>query len=215
MTYGLREGVSFCAAGGRHFFLDRRANRYFALKEKDQALFSRLVDRSIELQADDLSPALTHLLCPQSQKAVMPFALTETPSCEMDWQGEGAGPGLVMRALLAFALTKLMLACRAPARVFDAFACRKRALAAQPQSDRMLLELGRTFERIRAWTGENQCLPLSLSFAKLAYGFGYPVTIVFAITPRPFGAHCWVQLGPRVVNDRFSRVEAFTPIYAI
>ncbi len=216
MTFGLREGVSFCAAGGRHFFLDRRANRYFALKARDEALFSRLVARSIEPQEGEaLSQALGHLLSFGSQEALIPFALTEAPSCDLDCHGDGARLNLVLHALLSYALVKVQLACRAPARLFDAHARRKPGLSPQPQKDRMLQELGRAFERLRAWTGEDQCLPLSLSFARLAYGLGYPVTVIFAITPRPFGAHCWVQLGPQVLNDRLSRVEAFTPIYAI
>lgn len=216
MSYGLRAGISFCAAGGRHFFLDRHANRYFALKDKDEALFLQLLESRIDpAHVRDISPALAPLLCARSNAPLTPFALPHAPRCEMDWQGGRARPILVLRAMLTFILVKASLVRHAPARLFDACARAKPRSFAPHQPDAMLVELGRAFERVRAWTGEDQCLPLSLSFAKLAYGMGYPVTIVLAISPRPFGAHCWVQLGSKVVNDHLGRVETFTPIYAI
>ena len=216
MTFGLREGVSFCVAGGRHFFLDRNANRYFALRASDEALFARLIDRTIDLaQAQGASRALAQLVCARAQKPLTPFAMTQAPCCDANWQHVRAQPLLVMRAMLAFAWIKLRLARHPPAELFKAFALQKQTRPARQVSQAGLDALGRAFEQVRAWTGENQCLPLSLSFAHLAYGMGYPVIIVFAITPRPFGAHCWVQLGGKVLNDHLGRVEAFTPIYAI
>lgn len=216
MTCGLRDRISFCAAGGRHFFLDRSANRYFALREKDEALFSRLIVGAIDpARIESLSPALAPLLASQSNIPLTPFALDEMPHCDVDWRGARVRPILVMRALLAYGLIKVKLARHTLAQLFDAFDRARPASRALQQPEARLAELGRAFELVRAWTGEDQCLPLSLGFAQLAYGMGYRVRIVFAITPRPFGAHCWVQLGPRILNDQLSRVEAFTPIYAI
>jgi hypothetical protein len=112
-------------------------------------------------------------------------------------------------------MAKVQLACRAPARLFNAYAALKPRAVTHTQADRRLAELGQAFKWVQGWTGEGQCLALSLGFARLAYALGYPVSIVFAVTPRPFGAHCWVQLGPVVLNDTLNRVEIFTPIHAI
>jgi hypothetical protein len=35
---------------------------------------------------------------------------------------------------------------------------------------------------------------------------------VMGVSGRPFAAHCWVQVGDRVVNDTLDHVILFTPI---
>jgi hypothetical protein len=51
-----------------------------------------------------------------------------------------------------------------------------------------------------------------LNFLTL-YGF-YP-SIVFAVIPEPFQAHCWLQEDKLVLNDSLERVNAYTPIMRI
>lgn len=51
-----------------------------------------------------------------------------------------------------------------------------------------------------------------LNFLAL-YGF-YP-SIVFAVIPEPFQAHCWLQEDEWVLNDSLERVDAYTPIMRI
>lgn len=51
-----------------------------------------------------------------------------------------------------------------------------------------------------------------LNFLAL-YGF-YP-SIVFAVIPEPFQAHCWLQEDELILNDSLERVDAYTPIMRI
>jgi hypothetical protein len=51
-----------------------------------------------------------------------------------------------------------------------------------------------------------------LNFLAL-YGF-YP-SIVFAVIPEPFQAHCWLQEGQLVLNDSLVRVGSYTPIMRV
>lgn len=216
MRYGLREGIGFCVAGDQFFFLDRLANRYFALRSADQRYFRALLEAQGEIGAHEaLPPALARLACARSPGPLTPFALKAMPDCDLDsCEGGPVRPLLLAWAAWSLAAMKHHRARMKRAGVFDGNVpaiCWPRAL----RPDRVpLVDLTRVFERVRSWTGEDQCLPLSLAYAGMARAMGYRVEIVFGVTPRPFGAHCWVQQGSTVLNDRLARVETFTPIYA-
>ncbi|NWK94653.1 lasso peptide biosynthesis B2 protein [Sphingobium lactosutens] len=216
MAYVLREGISFCVAGERHFFLDLIADRYFALGAGDERLFSRLTAMDPQARtALPLSPALARLLYERQDGNLAPFMCDAAPMAGME-DHEHARPAsiLVLRAALSFTVIKLMLRQRTPGQILKQLGRTKPPLEIKHADGEALVHLAAAFERVRAWAREDQCLPLSLAYARLAYAMGYRVDIVLGIAPRPFGAHCWVQSGGRVLNDRLARVLNFTPIYA-
>lgn len=216
MSYALREGVTFCTAGKRHFFLDRSANRYFGLSASDEQRFCALRAMDAQARADvPLSYALAQILCAGGNAQLIPFTPESLPRRGM----EHLAPvrprlTLVCRAAIAYLLVKRALRRRATSEILKALESGRRAKGTAMPDDRMLGELGAAFRRVQVWTSQDQCLPLSLACARMADAMGYRVTIVFGITPRPFGAHCWVQAGDHVINDDLARVEAFTQIYA-
>lgn len=217
MTFQMRQGVSFCRAGNRHFFLDREANRYFALGDRDERRFTALVDGTDSATADgELSAALSQLLSKREGNALMPFSLRHPPVCDLNLEGfRSTDMVLIARATAVYARIKLLMHLRSAGQILESFARHKAPPSGRRSEDPQLMALASAFERLRAWTREDQCLPLSLAFAHIASRMGYSVDIVLGVTPRPFGAHCWVQMGARVLNDRLTRIAAFTPIYAL
>src|SRR3546814_7813174 len=67
-------------------------------------------------------------------------------------------------------------------------------------------DLGRlrgAFDQIATVFGEaDECLPRSLAFRRLAFRCGHRPSLVIGVKIDPFGAHCWVQSGARLDNDR-------------
>lgn len=59
---------------------------------------------------------------------------------------------------------------------------------------------------------EGECLQRSYQFRRLLRRHGVLVDWVFGVRTWPFGAHCWLQIGDRVVADRLERVRRYTPI---
>lgn len=216
MAYMLRDGVSFCTAANRHFFLDRDADRYFALGEKDQHLFSALLDMDPATQEQiSLSPALALFLRQGEGKPLQPFAIEVQAAVGTEaWPPARPSRLLIWKAALSFLHVKFRLKRHAVGHLLAQLARSKPLPGLAPRADEPLNRLAVAFDRLRAWTGEDQCLAMSLGYARIAYRLGYPVDIIFGIAPRPFSAHCWVQLGDRALNDRLSRVEVFTPVYA-
>ncbi|CCW19661.1 hypothetical protein EBBID32_40300 [Sphingobium indicum BiD32] len=208
--------MSFCVAGGRHFFLDRVANRYFALADQDQRMFACLTTANgDDVSKPDCSMAVIQLLVPCPQGSIAPCQPRFRPTGELGAHEAGRFSLLqVTRATFAYAVAKVLLRRNSLAWLLDDLARRKAAIDRSVEPEDGLVHLALAFEALRSFIGQDQCLPLSIAYARCAYARGYRVEIVFGVTPRPFGAHCWVQQGGDVLNDRLARVEHFTPIYA-
>lgn len=216
MSYALREGVTFCTAGKRHFFLDRSANRYFGLSAPDDQRFCALLAADAQTGAGmPLSRALAQILCAGGSARLAPFAPESLPRRGMEHLAP-ARPrlALVWRAASAYLQVKWALKRRRTSEILQALERGRPAKGGTMPDDQVLAELGEAFRRVQVWTRQDQCLTLSLACARVACAMGYRVSIVFGITPRPFRAHCWVQAGDHVINDHLARVEAFTQIYA-
>lgn len=72
------------------------------------------------------------------------------------------------------------------------------------------------FRILSSWFGEKDlCLVRSLAFRAVAFRVGFSPTLVIGVKLDPFAAHCWIQAGDRVENDRLERVTQFTPILAV
>ena len=61
----------------------------------------------------------------------------------------------------------------------------------------------------------DRCLVSSLAFLDVAFSRGLDARLVLGVFAAPFSAHCWVQVGDTVMNDRLDYVQSFTPIVAI
>ena len=76
--------------------------------------------------------------------------------------------------------------------------------------------LASVFDRLRPFYPQRyDCLPDSLRLIHFLARFGLYADWVFGVIADPFEAHCWVQAGDLVLNDRLERVSAFTPIMCI
>ena len=84
------------------------------------------------------------------------------------------------------------------------------------------LDLGRTrtllavFDRLRwFYPRPYLCLFDSLALIHFLARFHVYPDWVFGVNADPFEAHCWVQTGGLVLNDRVERVSGFTPIMSV
>ena len=61
---------------------------------------------------------------------------------------------------------------------------------------------------------EGECLQRSFQIRRLLRRHGVHADWMFGVRTWPFGAHCWLQVGDRVVADRLERIRRYTPIMA-
>lgn len=69
------------------------------------------------------------------------------------------------------------------------------------------------FERIRPFApAARVCLFDSLALAHFLLAEGLSISLVFGVRVRPFGAHCWVEWGDHVLNDRGGHARFYQEI---
>ena len=64
-------------------------------------------------------------------------------------------------------------------------------------------------------TEQDRCLIRSFALANRLLALGQGAHIVLGVKLQPFKAHCWVQLGSRLVNERLEVTREFTPILVL
>lgn len=72
------------------------------------------------------------------------------------------------------------------------------------------------YRRLRPWWPRKYlCLYESLALVDLMARRGACPLWIFAVQAQPFGAHCWVQSGSRLLNEGSEYADQFTPIMAV
>jgi hypothetical protein len=88
-----------------------------------------------------------------------------------------------------------------------------RAFAPPPPA---LLAESRRFARLAPWLPHaGLCLMRSLQQRLYLAGRGHAAAWVFGVRTWPFEAHCWLQAGDVVLDDKPERVRMFTPILVV
>lgn len=72
------------------------------------------------------------------------------------------------------------------------------------------------FRKLRPWYPRAYlCLYDALALVEFLAGRNLFPTWVFGVQVQPFGAHCWLQVGACVLNERVEYAKQFTPIMAV
>jgi len=89
-------------------------------------------------------------------------------------------------------------------------------LTEDPQPSAALIAEAARLRRLLLWTpAPRKCLLQSFLLLRALRRRGLDARWVFAVRAWPFLAHCWLQAGPMVLDDRHERLCAFTPILVI
>lgn len=85
-----------------------------------------------------------------------------------------------------------------------------------PDADARALQLARAFRR---WSVlcpvPGKCLVRSFMLLRYLQRHGASAIWVFGVRTWPFRAHCWLQVGPVVIDDAHERLVAYSPILAV
>jgi hypothetical protein len=211
MSHQLREGLSFCFVGDRAVFLDLPGDRYFCLG-------SDLEDRFRAWAAGGaVDDALVHhgLLMLGTTPLICTPAEAPTASL-LETEHDRPRASLVPAALLHFAVTSASLRLAGLAATVARFRRHKERARAGASDEGLAGAIAHAHEATALLTASHdKCLTRSIAAASHMASRGVAPTLVLGVRLRPFHAHCWVQLGGRIANDRIENVRTFTPILAI
>lgn len=221
MTLRLRENIHWCNSGGRVVFLDLEADRYFCLPAAANAAFLRLA--ADEATPDDftkLDGLLRQRLLvenPESQPFQQP-PIVEIATANFERQNSlSRHIHPVLTTLAAEARTSWRLATLPFKEAIGANTLRvaKRPLAS-PDEHRLLDEIVRGANACAIiMRSHNRCLVRALSVYSLCRKHCITTKLVFGVAMHPFAAHCWVQVGNKVLVGDFEQARLHTPILVL
>ncbi|MCJ8157044.1 lasso peptide biosynthesis B2 protein [Sphingomonas sp. LaA6.9] len=219
MGWTLRPGISFCIAGDRAIFLDLRRDRYFRLDDMVDRAFRDLVKTpghpkaSIpsELSRSGLLIATPGDVFPQPQSATAPVS-------EFDPAHERPATRRSTACAFGAQLRADWLTRHRPLhwmieRLVPATASRACAEMAGPS---VMAGIVSAHLSVDLWLSpHDRCLARSIALLGALRRRRVAAELVFGVTARPFAAHCWVEAGGIVLNDRVEHARLFTPILVI
>jgi hypothetical protein len=185
--------------------LDVQADHYFCIPGAAEAVRPR-ADGSLDAEAEaaDLlldSGLAQRLACPARRAA-------PTPRARVTAAGR---PGPLA---LAAATLQLIEATQVFRR--SSLSTMAQPTAPRPETPASIVDCLGLYEAVLPWIpGEGECLQRAFLLRRLLARRGIAVDWVFGVRTWPFGAHCWIQAGDRVVGDTLDRVGRYTPILTV
>lgn len=197
-------------ADGMIVFLDLDGDRYFALP---RALSGHLAE---ELKRGALTDEVVAGLRAAGVVASgegRPLAFEASPEPVRDIAPARTSLLCLPHAALCRWRAAMLLRRRHISAVVDTRRNRRRGGAA---SDERIVATAATFAGSRPLTNaRNACLRETLALLLYLGPAGAAVDWVFAVKGAPFAAHCWAQLGDRVLNDSADHARAYRPIMVV
>lgn len=208
--------IAYCFTGDRPIFLDIARDRYFAVSERLGTAFGAVLREGRDARPPAEIDALVRhgLLAPSASGHVQRQPVVQALR-QQDVRSRGA-------FALADAVGVAWAIWRARRRLgHEPFAntiARLEARWMEPwaiDAD-LTARLCTRFLRYRSLVPiPPVCLLDCLALLGFLEARGGRADLVFGVVASPFAAHCWLQLGDQVLNDRLERVAAFTPILVV
>ena len=220
MPYRLREKLHWCQCAGRVVFLDLMEDRYSCLSPDASAAFLRLSEG--QAGGDESGPLRSLVrrgMLVEDRTAKSWKRGAGIPSASGDFAQEPyPAPSVagLLQAITEQCRWGLLLRTRPFSRIVERLGSRtgERRLA-DPGENQRIRNIISAFAAVSAFLpSEDRCLVRSLAFYSLCCRNGVRPVLVFGVRMNPFRAHCWVQLGGKVLIGDFEQVRLFIPIAA-
>jgi len=220
MGYELRHGISFCFVADRALFLDVPRDRYFCLSHKASRAFHDVVDgRNAGIETCEQLVALGIFEISDAATPTTPCNAPMPPerSLAEDARQKGfASRWETSRAMLALGAASLQLRYRGLERALGDIRVRKSHLAGNQYRERVIEAIAQGYRGTRALlSDQDRCLVRSLAISRRLLAAGVAPDLVLAVKLQPFQAHCWVQLGGLLINERREVVRDYTAILIV
>ncbi|TYC98005.1 lasso peptide biosynthesis B2 protein [Novosphingobium sp. BW1] len=221
MGFTLRNGISFCRVGDRIIFLDIVADRYFCLSPEAEHSFRALVEGGTpppddaHVQGLLARGVLMTSAAQQAPVACRPIVMPLTSVLDLDLpQPALAG---TTSALCYLATTRVRLKMAGLGQTLSWLSTRKSRLPTSPALPEGQVEriMAGFVSAARIASQIDLCLANSIAVASRMIAKGIRPDVVLGVQLGPFSAHCWVQHGDQLVNDRVDMVRTFTPILVL
>lgn len=222
MRLSLGHDLHSCMVNGKVIFLDALAGRYFCLPGRLEGAFVEAArggpinERGPEIQ-EMIGRGLLIVDTP-NPRPLLPDP--DPPALYRDLSENRSRPSLsdVATAAAAQARAAIILRTKRFQQILRMLqSSRNAAQALQPGNDgATAIRLATALQATSLLFGSSdRCLNRSLALLQLCYRRGSTPTFVIGVRTNPFVAHCWVQQGDLVLNDRSEHARLFARIFAL
>ena len=236
MSYQMAPEVFACITGRQCMFLDLRQDRYLSVQRtvmdslaphihgwqlppasppRSAAHHGEIMQLAADLiAAGILQPyrVRTHTRTSPSCPAAQDFTSLTSQGIESDTHPAR------FRIIAALIYADHLLRHVALWRIVQRMSAMASTVRNRPRSDSVMTAnaLTNSFRRSRPWYPRNYlCLFDSLALMLFLLRSGIHAQWVFGVREDPFGAHCWIQCGPVVLNEYLDRTCLYTPIMVV
>ena len=186
---------SFGLVSGRPLFLDLMTDSYFLLEPKEEA--DLLAGIAAGGEQDDLTPVQR--------------SRPSRGAADRSADRPRSSPGDVFKIWRALRSVRRGLRARPLVTVIDSIL--ERGAPGGGQAAICAERLALQFAAARRWLPHaSNCLLDSLALLMFLKDHGAFADLVFGAKLDPFAAHCWLEAGDVLLNDRLERIEGFTPV---
>jgi Transglutaminase-like superfamily len=205
--------LSFGIVGTRPVFMDERDDSYFVLSASHEAEFldwlqrkspvavSSSLEAALGLAADKRMPERAS--CPGASHSLLDELPVHTGPAAIDLVRAAVAIRSVRRMLRRHAIQAVLRS------VFQA------PFDARPTSPQIAAGAARFAAARRYIPSRPSCLVDSLALVRFLGPLAAGTSLVFGVKLEPFAAHCWVQVGSLLLNDRADEVERFEPVRTV
>lgn len=202
--------LSFGIVEGNAVFMDARTDAYFTLDAPDQDRLFALIERGSALASDT---QLRSALGIDNEQAEIVQAQPLQPACSIIDQAI-TPPAKIIDILRVAAVVRIARGrlLRQPIEEVLAAASVHR-LRGTHYSSKEVMQRALQFAAARKLVPlKANCLLDSLALISWLRNPPADLAVIFGAKLHPFAAHCWVQLGELVLNDRLENVSSFTAV---
>lgn len=209
-------GLSFGLVDGRPVFMDEREDSYFLLEPEQETQFLDLLSPSARCR--QVSTALRRALDLPAECQTLSPAQPPAAECSL-LDVHGPRPRTRLADILTLWRTlhrvRRSLKQRPIQSLLDELRTSRQPGNGAPPPDRLIARALRFAAARRAVPIAPNCLSDSLALLVWLGPARSAATLVFGVKLDPFAAHCWVQAGVTLLNDRVDEIARFQPVRTV
>jgi len=208
--------VSYCEVGDRLVFLDVSADRSFCLNSEAEGEFRKLGITAKDEEDPGGQAAGTGPFAGWSEAPRPCIAPAAARQSLLDRPRQASGWAKTWLAVGRLQSARLRLRLQTFADALASFEkAKRRSVPDCAAAGDLAGELAGFLAAMRLLTTRDFCLSHSYAVARFMIERGIDATLIFGVRLGPFAAHCWVQHGDCLLNDRLDTVRIFTPILVL
>jgi hypothetical protein len=221
MHLSLNPDIHSCNVSGQVIFLNAKTGRYFCLPNRLETAYLCAAEGDRSRQCCDINELIENgllVIDAPTPKPLLPTSIELPPEGDLSGCGHRSSLPDIAAAVLAQTFTSVALRANSFHNILRRLEAR-RQMVGERQSTAETATAERLALAIQATNilvgSTDRCLNRSLALLHLCYRRASAPTFVIGVRTNPFVAHCWVQTGNLVLNDRSEHARLFTRIFAL